>query len=57
MKKLMRFLKDDEGATVVEYSLIVALVSIAALAVWLLLGPSITAAFQAVEDAFTAAGY
>ena len=57
MKKLMRFLKDDEGATVVEYSLIVALVSIAALAVWVLLGPSITGAFQAVENAFTTAGY
>ena len=57
MKKLVRFLKNEEGATVVEYSLIVALVSIAALAVWLLLGPSITAAFQAVEDAFTAGGF
>ena len=57
MKKFMRFLKNEEGATVVEYSLIVALVSIAALAVWVLLGPQITGAFQAVSTAFTTAGY
>ena len=57
MKKLMRFLKNEEGATVVEYALIVALVSIAALLVWQVLGPQITQAFQAVSNAFTTAGY
>jgi pilus assembly protein Flp/PilA len=54
MKKLFsKFLKDESGATMVEYALLVALVSVAAVAVIVLLGPLITAAFQAVVNAMT----
>ncbi len=57
MKKLIKRLCDQKGATVVEYSLIVGLISIAGLAMWLLIGPQILAVFTAVNGAFTAAGF
>ncbi|MEY4640666.1 MAG: Flp/Fap pilin component [Pseudomonadota bacterium] len=48
---LQRFIQDESGATMVEYAILVALVSIAAVAVLVLIGPEIAAAFQAVLDA------
>ena len=45
MKKLMRFLKDEEGVTAIEYSLIAALI-----AVVIILG--VTAAGTAVSNTF-----
>jgi pilus assembly protein Flp/PilA len=54
MKKLFRkFLKDESGATMVEYALLVALISVAAVAVIVLLGPLIVGTFQSVLDAMT----
>jgi pilus assembly protein Flp/PilA len=41
----------QEGQTLVEYALILALVSIAAIAVLVLLGPQIAAILQQVTDA------
>lgn len=38
IKNLLALLRDDEGATLVEYALIVALVSVAAIAALTLLG-------------------
>lgn len=53
MKNLLkRFVKEESGATMVEYAILVALVSVAAIAVILLIGPEITDAFQTVVDAF-----
>ena len=39
----------QRGATMIEYVLIVAVISIAAIAVILLIGPKITTAFEAVD--------
>jgi pilus assembly protein Flp/PilA len=54
MKHLFyKFFKDESGATMVEYALLVALISVAAIAVIVLLGPLITATFQSVVTAMT----
>ncbi|WP_028571503.1 Flp family type IVb pilin [Desulfonatronum lacustre] len=53
MEKLMNFLKDEEGATMVEYGLLVALISIAAIAFLITIGPKIEAAFEEVDTALT----
>lgn len=50
-EKLRKFFKDEEGATMVEYSILVALISIAAIATIKLIGPKILAAFNAVNAA------
>lgn len=43
--------RDEEGQGMVEYALILALVSIAAIAVLVLLGPAIASILQQVVDA------
>jgi pilus assembly protein Flp/PilA len=53
IKKLVNFFKDEEGATMVEYGLLIGLISIAAIAVLLLLGPQLVIVFQKVLDALT----
>ena len=50
MKKLINFFKDEEGATMVEYALLVSLISIAAITVLVLIGPQLKAIFQQVVD-------
>lgn len=49
-----RFVKDEEGATMVEYGILVGLISIAALAAIVLIGPELLRIFQAVADKLTA---
>lgn len=44
--------RDEEGQAMVEYSLIVALISIAAVATFAVIGGDILKAFEAVEKAF-----
>lgn len=51
---LMRLLKDESGQTMVEYGLLIALISIAVIAVLVLLGPRIAGFFQAVDDQLAA---
>lgn len=52
MKKLFsKFFKDESGATMVEYALLVALISIAAVAVLIALAPIIKATFNSVLTA------
>lgn len=49
---LMLRLRRDEGQTMVEYGLIIALISIAAVGIFATLGADITQAFQNVINAF-----
>jgi pilus assembly protein Flp/PilA len=48
-----RFVKDEDGATMVEYGLLVGLISIAALAALLLIGPELLRIFNLVVTALT----
>ena len=43
--------EDEEGQTLVEYGLLLALIAIVVIAVLLLLGPAISTIFQSVNDA------
>ncbi len=49
MEKLIRFLKDEEGATAVEYGLIVALIAAIIVTIVATLGTQISTAFQTVS--------
>jgi pilus assembly protein Flp/PilA len=52
MTKFVRsFLKDDSGATAIEYGLIAALIAVAVIAVLTTLGPKIAGEFTKVQDA------
>jgi Flp pilus assembly pilin Flp len=53
---LKTFWRDEDGGEAVEWPLIVALVAIAALAAWGLLGDKIKAAIDTIIAAFTTAG-
>ena len=46
MKKLLGFLKDEEGATMVEYALMVALIAIVCIAAVTLLGSRASQTFS-----------
>jgi pilus assembly protein Flp/PilA len=48
MEKMIRFFKDEEGATAVEYGLIVVLIAIAIIAGAGLLGTNLNALFNQV---------
>jgi pilus assembly protein Flp/PilA len=55
MSTFRRVVKDDSGATAIEYGLIAALVSVAIIAALTLLGDNLNATFQAVADNLEAA--
>jgi pilus assembly protein Flp/PilA len=55
MSTIRRFLKDDSGATAIEYGLIAALVSVAIIAMLSLLGNNLNATFKTVADNLAAA--
>lgn len=50
MKNLVRFLKDDSGATAIESGLIAAGISVAIIAVVNGLGTSLNAKFKSISD-------
>ncbi|MBL4821892.1 MAG: Flp family type IVb pilin [Gammaproteobacteria bacterium] len=50
MKTLTRFLKDESGATMVEYGLLVALISVVAIVIIFTLGNQIANGFQEVSE-------
>ena len=50
MKMLQRFLRDESGATAIEYGLIAGLVSVAAIGSLTLMGGSLDTMFTAVSD-------
>ncbi len=51
MEKLIRFFKDEEGATAVEYGLMVALIAAVIVGVVTTLGTNIQTKFQEVATA------
>ncbi len=53
--KLMFFLKDDSGATAIEYGLIAALVSVAAIGALTAMGQSLNTMFTTVSSALDSA--
>lgn len=51
MTKLMtQFIKEEDGATAIEYGLIASLIAVAIVGVLLTLGPQLKAVFQSVQD-------
>ncbi len=51
MTKFLRFLKDESGATAIEYGLIAAGIALAIVTVVSVLGNNINATFQEIADA------
>ncbi len=54
-KTLTRFVKDENGATAIEYGLIAALVSVAAIGALTALGTNLSNLFDTVSSAVTTA--
>ena len=50
MLRVIQFLRDDSGATAIEYGLIAAGIAVAIIAVVQGLGTKLTATFQSVSD-------
>lgn len=53
---IKRFMKEEEGATAVEYGVLVALIIAACVVIIAVLGSQINAAFQAVSTELTNQG-
>lgn len=51
MRKLIDFLRDEEGATAIEYGLIAALISVVAILAMTAVGTGVRDTFQSVADA------
>ncbi len=51
MKKLIRFLKDEDGVTAIEYGLIAALIAVGIIAAVTAVGLKLKATFNAVDAA------
>jgi pilus assembly protein Flp/PilA len=51
MSKIMRFIRDDAGATAIEYGLIAAGISVAIIVVVGTLGTSVNTTFTSVQTA------
>lgn len=57
MKSLMKkFLNDESGATMVEYAILVALISIAAITTIIMVGDKVDDAFDRVQTELASAG-
>lgn len=54
-KSLRSFAKDESGATAIEYGLIAALISVAAIAALTSVGSSLTGMFETVASALNSA--
>jgi len=54
-KFVTRFLKDESGATAIEYGLIVALIAVVIATIVTTLGTNLTATFQKASDKVAAA--
>ena len=56
MKRLIRFFKDEKGATAVEYGLMLGLIAVAILAAVTLLGTSLSTEFTQLASDVSSAG-
>jgi pilus assembly protein Flp/PilA len=56
MTKLIRFLKDDSGATAIEYGLLAALIAVALITSVSLLGSTIATQFSTIASKIENAG-
>ena len=56
MKLIQRLVRDEDGATMVEYGLMVALIAVVCITAVTLLGTSLSAKFDLVATAVSAAG-
>jgi len=56
MKKYIRFFKDEEGATAVEYGLMLGLIAVAILSAVTLLGTSLSTEFTQLATDVISAG-
>ena len=56
MKKLIRIFKDEEGATAVEYGLMVALIAVVIITAVALLGTNLSTKFTQVATSVQGAG-
>jgi|NOAtaT_7_FD_contig_51_4447925_length_258_multi_30_in_0_out_0_1 pilus assembly protein Flp/PilA len=56
MKTMIRLFKDEAGATAIEYGLIAALISVAAIAAMEGLGTGLTTTFESVTDSLPGGG-
>jgi len=57
MKRLLEFLRDEEGATGVEYGIMVAAIAAVIIAVVIAIGGKTNNAFQKVNGSLGNAGY
>jgi pilus assembly protein Flp/PilA len=55
IRNILRFAKDEDGATAIEYGLIAALVSVAAIGALTAMGSSLSAMFNTVSSALSGA--
>lgn len=51
MEKIRKFFKDEAGANMVEYALLLALISVVAIAILQTLGSNVQTTFQSASDA------
>ena len=55
LRKIMAFIKDEEGAAAIEYALLLVMVALAIIGVAATLGPRIAAVFTSAQNALPAA--
>jgi pilus assembly protein Flp/PilA len=55
IRNFIRFAKDEDGATAIEYGLIAALVSVAAIGALTAMGNSLSTMFNSVSSAMSSA--
>ena len=51
MRSMIRFMKQDKGATAIEYGLIASLIAVAIVGILVTLGPKLSAVFLSVQNA------
>jgi pilus assembly protein Flp/PilA len=54
LKVMQSFVREDEGATMIEYALLVALIALVVAAALVTLGTAITTKFSSVSNCFNA---
>jgi Flp pilus assembly pilin Flp len=57
MKRLMKYVVNEQGIVAIEYALIAFFIAVAIAAVLVVLGPQVKAVFQAISDVLTNAGF